>query len=386
MISVGIDVAKKDHNCCIRFDENTFKEFSFSNTREGFDLLNDTLKALNDNICVGLESTGHYGINLEAFLRNEGYTLMVFNPLIVDKFKKSQTLRKTKTDKSDARLIATLLLTQTQETTFDIPTEIKELKSLSRNRFRLVKETSKLIMQLTRILDIIFPEFDDIFYSRHCKSSYAILKAFPSTQELSNANLTKLTKILKKASHGRFSKPKAVEIVNLAKKSIGYSDRTLAFELQQTIRLIEHFEEEISFLTKEQEKLLNSLNSPITSVTGISTNLGSIILSEIGDIHRFKTPSKLLAFAGLEPSIYQSGQYNAPQGKMVKRGSPYLRWALIQAAKLISNSDKTFKDYLFKKQTTEGKPYLVALSHVAKKLVRVLFYLLKNNNDFIAQS
>lgn len=387
MVFVGIDVSKDSHSChIISSNGNTLVEnLVISNDLEGFNTLNDSLSLIDEEIRIALESTGHYSINIESFLRNKEYSVTLLNPLIVDKFKKSQTLRKTKTDKSDAKLIATLLFSKIQEATQDVPMEIRELKSLTRNRSRLVKEKSKLKMQISRLLVITFPEFKTIFSSQHCKSAYSILKAYPSIDKLAKANENEVAEVLKKASRGKFTFVKATEIIELAKKSIGTISYSLSFELQQTIRLIEVFTQEIEIIDTEIKTMLDATKSPITTIPGIASTLGSVILAEIGNVNRFKNPSKLLAFAGLEPTIYQSGQYSATRSKMVKRGSSYLRWAIMQAARIICLTDKTFKDYLDKKRA-EGKHYLVALSHVSKKLLRVIFYLLKANKEFIPQN
>jgi len=387
MVFVGIDVSKDSHSCHILSSKGKtlVDNLVISNDLEGFNTLDDSLSLVGEDIRVALESTGHYSINIESFLRNKGYSVMLLNPLMVDKFKKSQTLRKTKTDKSDAKLIATLLFSKIQEATADVPIEIRELKSLTRNRSRLVKEKSKLKVQISRLLVILFPELKTIFSSQHRKSAYAILKVYPNIKELAKANIDEITKILKSTSRGRYSSGKASEIIELAKKSIGSSSKALSFELQQTIRLIEVFNQEIKVIEVEIKSMLDATKSPITTIPGVASTLGSIIISEIGNINRFGNPSKLLAFSGLEPTIYQSGQYSATRSRMVKRGSSYLRWALMQAARTVCLSDKTFKDYLTKKRA-EGKHYLVALSHVAKKLIRVIFYLLKANKDFIPQN
>lgn len=386
MVFVGIDVSKDSHSCHILSSNgNTLVEnLVISNDSDGFNTLNDSLSLMGEEIRVALESTGHYSLNIESFLRNKGYSVTLLNPLMVDKFKKSQTLRKTKTDKSDAKLIATLLFSKTQEATFDVPMEIRELKSLTRNRSRLVKEKSNLKVQISRLLVIIFPEFKTIFSSQHRKSAYALLKIYPNIQEISNANIDKITELLRRTSRGKYSNSKAYEIIELAKKSVGTVSRALSFELQQTIRLVEIYEQEIKIIETEIKTMLDATKSPIATISGVGSTLGSIIISEIGNINRFSSPAKLLAFSGLEPTIYQSGQYSATRSRMVKRGSSYLRWALMQASRTICLTDKTFKDYLAKKRT-EGKHYLVALSHVARKLVRVIFYLLKSNKKFIPQ-
>jgi len=388
MIYVGIDVAKDKHDCFIvNSDGEVLKNvFSFSNNISGFNLLLDSIpKDSNETIKVGLEATGHYSINLISFLCENNLDPIVFNPLQTNLFRKAHTLRKTKTDKTDAKLIALMLSSCDLQPYLNLSYHLSELKSLTRHKFRIKNQLSKLKVSLTRIVDIVFPELPSAVYSIHQKSSYALLYEFSSPLDISNAHLTKLSNILSSNSHGKYSKLKALEIRSIAKDSIGTCSSSLKFELKQTIDLIRFIKYEIDKIDFHIKSLMNEISSPIVSVPGISHNLGAVILAEIGDIRRFNSPAQLLAFAGLDPSTHQSGKFNATNTSMVKRGSPYLRWALLQAARLVAMRDTTFRNYYLKKKS-EGKHHYVAQSHVAKKLVRVLFYLLTNNVSFQPQS
>lgn len=206
----------------------------------------------------------------------------------------------------------------------------------------------------------------------------------PTPNDIKSCHLTKLNNIITKSSNGRYGKQKALALRDLASNSIGSANRSVAFELQQTIRLIQSVQNEIDILDKQIKIVVDEINSPIITIPGIGYTLSAIILAEIGDIERFLTPAKLLAFAGMEPSTYQSGKFNASNTPMVKRGSTYLRWAILQAARLVPMRDATFSAYLAKKRS-EGKHFNVAQSHVGKKLLRVIFYLLKNNTAFVPQ-
>ena len=299
-------------------------------------------------------------------------------------FRKAQTLRKTKTDKTDALVIAKMLFSDDTKSYSPVSYQIQELKSLTRHRYRLIGYRSKLKISVTRLIDIIFPELPKLFWSIHQKSSYCLLSELSSPKDMASCHLTKLTNILSKASRGRYGRDKAVALKESASNSIGTTTRALSFELQQTIRLIKSVQVEIDTLDLQIKEVITEINSPLMSIPGISYTLAAIILSEIGDVERFSSPYKLLAFAGLEPSTYQSGKYNASHTPMVKRGSTYLRWAILTAARTVSMRDITFSEYLLKKQS-EGKHYLVAMSHVSKKLVRVIFHLLKTNTQFVPQ-
>jgi transposase len=244
---------------------------------------------------------------------------------------------------------------------------------------------SKLKISLSRQITVLFPELPDVVWSVNQKSCYAMLLEFPTAKDIANAHLTRLTNVLSDASNGRYGREKAVQIRELAARSIGLDSCAAGFELCQTIRLIQNVQSEITILDREIKKIMREIDSPILSIPGVGYILGAIILAEIGSIENFATPAKLLAFAGLEPSTYQSGKFTANDTPMVKRGSKYLRWALIQAARLVAYRDETFGAYYLKKKA-EGKHFYVIMSHVAKKLVRVLFHLLNSGEEFAPQS
>lgn len=391
MIFVGIDVAKNKHDCCIVSSDGTILDDSLriSNSKEGFEFLYSSILSFLpsediSNVKIGLESTGHYSNNIQSYLYAKGFKLSIFNPLATNLFRKAQTLRKTKTDKTDALVIAKMLFSDDTKSYSPVSYQIQELKSLTRHRYRMIGYRSKLKISLTRIIDIVFPELPDNVWSIHQASAYALLSELPSPKDIASCHLTKLTGILSKASRGKYGKDKAIEIRTAAISSIGNSTRSLSFELQQTIRLINSVQTEIDALDKQIKQVVIEIDSPLMTVPGISYTLASIILAEIGDIERFTKPAKLLAFAGLEPSTYQSGKFNATHTPMVKRGSTYLRWAILTSARTVSMRDETFSTYLAKKRS-EGKHFYVAMSHVAKKLIRVIFHILKSNTAFVPQ-
>ncbi len=387
MIYVGIDVAKDKHDCFITSSEGEIIKdvFTIPNNIDGFNLLLSSIPDVPKvKIRVGLEATGHYSINLMRFITENQLPLVVLNPLQTNLFRKAQTLRKSKTDKIDAKLIAIMLHSGNFKLHSDLSYHLQELKSLTRHKSRIKENLSKYKVSLNRILVIMFPELADLVYSLNQKSTYALLRAFPSKNALASAHLTKLTNVLRQNPRGKYSREKAILIKKTAAVSIGSDSRALSFELLQVLSFIETYTYEIRKIDDEIKDIMDEMKSPILSVPGISYGLGSIILAEIGDISRFESPSKLLAFAGLEPSTYESGKFIATGMKMVKRGSPYLRWALLEAARLISVKDPTFRSYYLKKKA-EGKHHFVATSHVAKKLVRVLHHLLTRQLSFIPQ-
>lgn len=387
MLYVGIDVAKYKHDIAILDSEGTLwvRHLQIDNTREGFTKLQATLtnlyQATGESIQIALEDTGHYCFNLLRFLRTQGYPTFSYNPLLIKEFARHHSLRKTKTDKKDALIIARKLREDTDKQLYDVQTNMTELKYATRNVSRLKDQCTKQKVNYTRLLDILFPELAPFLGSptaKHDVFVYAILKEFPSPKKLEEAHLTRLGTLISKSSRGRYGKDLAMQIRQLAAQSIGSPSVALEFELLQTLDAIEYFTQLRKAADKEVEKLMHEIDSPILTIPGIGLTLGSTILAEIRSIDNFKSPNQLLAYAGAEPSVSTSGLKQTDSGHMVKRGSSQLRWALHEAAKLTTRWSPTMKLYLDKKQS-EGKHYNVAISHVVKKLVRIIFQLLKDN-------
>ena len=388
MIYVGIDVAKDKHDCfAMNSDgEILIEKLTITNNLDGFETLYISLMNFSnslDNIKVGLEATGHYSNNVLNFLTEKGFNIYLINPLQTNLYVKGQSLRKTKTDKLDAHIIATMLISDNLKPYIPVSYHTSELKSLTRHRFRLVKENSKFKTSLVRLVDIVFPELPKIVSSVAQKSCLALLSELPNAKKIAECNLTHLTHLLSDNSNKKFDRDKAIEIREIAKKSIGTPSESVAFELKQTINIIQFFQKQIHDIDKRIKEILKEIDTPILSIPGISFKLAGSILAEIGDISRFDSPSKLLAFAGLDPSMYQSGKFFSTHSVMVKRGSKYLRFALMNASRMVCMNDAVFNNFKNKKMS-EGKHYMVTMGHVAKKLVRVIYYLLKTNNKYKA--
>jgi transposase len=380
MIYVGIDVAKDKHDCFIVSSDGEvlFDVFTIQNNMDGFeDLLFKIKSAEKDlgNVKVGLEATGHYSCNILGFLKNKGLTTIVINPLYTSLSRKSTSLRKTKTDKVDARTIAGMIMSDVSLKPYsDKLYHNEDLKSLTRYRFDKVMQRAKLKQSVSRLVNILFPELETLVSTLHGKAVYELLLEFPSAQHIASANLKHLTHLLNTSSKGRFKRVTADEIREAARKSISSYLPAKSLELKHTIKLIRELTSEIAEIEAEIKKIMDAIDSPILSIPGIGQNLGAMIIAEIGDFSRFDNPDKILAFAGCSPTTYQSGQLYSSHAKMEKRGSRYLRWALLNAAAYVCNWEPTFAAYLQKKRA-EGKHYYVALSHAAKKLVRLLYHL-----------
>ncbi len=387
MISVGIDVAKDKHDCFIINSEGVVLAdvFTIPNNMDGFNELLDKLQACStpqDSIKVGLEATGHYSYNILGFLLDNGLATYVLNPLRTNLYRKSLSLRKTKTDRVDARTIAAMLLSDAGLKPYtDTAYHNEELKSLTRYRFDKVKERAKLKTSVSRLVCILFPELEKLVPTLHMASVYALLSEFPGAKQIAAAHLTGLKTLLGEASRGRYGRDMALEIRDAARGSVGSRMPAKSLELQHTIRLIRELDAEIEEIEAAIQAIMDELHSPITSIPGIGCRMGAMILAEIGDFSRFDSPDKLLAYAGMSPSTYQSGQLKNCYPHMEKRGSRYLRYALYNAAKYVCHWDPTFAAYLAKKRA-EGKHYNVALSHAAKKLVRLIFALEKSRQPY----
>lgn len=388
MIFVGIDVAK----CFIISAEGEVLAdvFTISNSKEGFEHLLQTINTCtgidDGKIKVGLEATGHYSYNLLGFLLDNGLTTYVINPLHTNLYRKSQSLRKTKTYRVDARTIASMLMSDVSLKPYtSIAYHNSELKSLTRYRFDKVKERAALKTSITRLVNILFPELEKLLPTLHTAASYALLSELPSAKHIADAHLTHLTNLLHTASKGRYHKDKAIQIRETARNSIGTYMPAKALELKHTIKLIKEFNNEIAEIESAIQSIMDKIDSPITTIPGIGMNMAAMIIAEIGDFNNFDSPDKILAFAGLSPSTYQSGQLSNCYAHMEKRGSRYLRYSLFNATKFVCNWCPLFADYLAKKRS-EGKHYNVAISHAAKKLVRLIFALQNSGQPYIVKN
>ena len=389
MVCVGIDVAKDKHDCFIISSEGEILAdvFTIQNNAEGFDRLLQTIRRCTrpeDKIKVGLEATGHYSYNILGFLLDKGLPTYVINPLHTNLYRKSLSLRKTKTDRVDARTIAAMLMSDVDLKSYtDTVYHNEELKSLTRYRFDKVRERAKLKQSVSRLVTILFPELERLVSSLHSASVYALLSEFPGAKQLSSAHMTHLKAVLKNASQGRYGQEMAETIRNAARSSVGSVMPAKSLELQHTIRLIREFDAEIEDIEAAIQAIVDEMQSPITTIPGMGVRMGAVILAEIGDFSRFDSPDKILAYAGMSPSTYQSGQLSlsGSYSHMEKRGSRYLRYALYNATKYVCHWDPTFAAYLAKKRA-EGKHYNVALSHAAKKLVRLIYALEKSRQPY----
>jgi len=391
MIYVGIDVAKDKHDCYICDSDGVelYPPFIIANNREGFEKLMDLIRSASDNLSkvkVGLEATGHYSYNILGYLISHGLLISLINPLHTNLFRKSLSLRQTKTDKVDARTICMMLSSGMDLPSYsDTSYHMEELKSLTRYRFDKVRERAKLKQSLSRLVTILFPELEKLVPTLHMKSVYALLSEFPGAGHISKAHMTHLKHLLSSSSKGRYGRDVAEAIRDAARCSIGSDMPAKSLELKHTITMIRILTEEIDEIESSIREIIDTQDAPILGIPGINYRMGAMILAELGDLSRFSSPDKILAYAGMSPSTYQSGQLTSSYSHMEKRGSRYLRYALFNATRYVCMWDPTFKSYLAKKRA-EGKHYYVAISHAAKKLVRLIYHLQMTGEAYCPQT
>lgn len=383
MIYVGIDIAKLNHFASIISSDGEvlIEPFKFSNDSGGFRLLLSKLDQFeSDSLVIGLESTAHYGNNLVEFLVSRHFHVCVINPIQTSAMRKNN-IRKTKTDRIDTLLIAKTLMVQPHRFYDKQDIDLMHLKNLGRFRQVLMKQRTSAKIKLTSFLDQAFPELQYFFNGIHHKSVYSLLKEAPSPEKIASMHMTHLAHLLETTFHGHFKKDKAQALRILAQKSVGSSDSSISIQITQTIEQVELLDSQIHDVEAQITTIVKSSGSVILTIPGISCIEAGMILGEIGDIHRFSSPSKLLAFAGLDPSVYQSGNFNASHTRMSKRGSCVLRYALIYAAHNIVRNNDVFRSFYDAKRS-QGKNHYNALGHCAGKLVRVIFKMLTDNVAF----
>ena len=294
VVSVGIDVSKNKHDCFIVSSEGEVLAdvFTIPNNMDGFYALLEKIRACTtpqDKIKVGLEATGHYSYNILGFLLDNGLATYVLNPLRTNLYRKSLSLRKTKTDRVDARTIAAMLLSDVGLKPYtNTAYHNEELKSLTRYRFDKVKERAKLKSSISRLVCILFPELEKLVSSLHLATVYALLEEFPGAKQIAKAHLTRLKSLLENASKGRYKRDMAVAVRDAARNSIGSKMPAKSLELQHTIRLIQELDTEIDEIEAAIKRIMDEeIQSPIFTIPGISYRMGAMIIAEIGDFSRF---------------------------------------------------------------------------------------------------
>ena len=385
MFLLGIDIAKLNHVAsCINSSTNEviFSNFKFKNDFKGFSALLDKIKSLDvKNLIIGLESTSHYGENLINFLFKQHFKVALINPLQTSHLRKAN-IRDAKNDRLDSLNIARSLIFGKLNFVSEKNIDCFSLKKLTRFRSNLIKQRSKAKIQLTSLLDLLFPELQYLFKSKiHSKAIYSLLKKYPSAEEIAALKDDEISNLLYASSKGHFKREKSIELKSLAKTTVGIKDTSVSLHVIQLIELIELFDRQIKDIVTKITDTVNKLDTKLLSVPGINIIACAIILGETNNFDNFSNATKLLAFAGLDPKIRQSGNFSATSCRMSKKGSPYLRYALIFTAwNTIRHSEKFNKYYCLKR--SQSKSHYNALGHVAHKLVRVIFTLIKKDISY----
>ena len=372
---VGIDISKYKHDCFIvsTLGEIISDVFSFDNNAEGFAaLLAELQQCGKENLRIGFESTGNYSINLKLFLDENGYSFVEINPVLVKEHIKSQSLRRTVTDKLSAIAIADYLRSKDRLPSQHFAYDTFSLKQLTRFRSDLMHQRSRYLVALTNVLDCVFPEFKPFFGGKFSVSALYILANYPSPDKIANMNV-KSFDILRRKSRGKFSMDKFVALKHLAKTTVGVYTHSYGLQMGVLLDIYSQIDSKLDEVDAEITRIVTEINPPTLSIKGVGEISAAIIVSEFGDFSRFSNPDKMLAFAGLELGHFQSGtaEYN---GRMVKRGSAHLRCAILNCSRALRLHNETFATYYLKK-ISEGKKHGVAISHMAKKLIRLIYTL-----------
>ena len=386
MYFIGIDISKYKHDCCIisAADQKVVSKVTIKNNKSGFDELLTIINSLSnpEDIRIGFESTAHYALNLELFLENSLLTFMEVNPVLISEYKKSKTLRRTKTDSVDCESIARWLMTVEYKPHSKGFYHAYSLKSLTRLRDKLIRQRSFYLVKITNVLDHTFPEFKPFFNERLSKTALYLLENYGSAEKMARMNSASYEK-LRSLSRGKFSPQQFLQLKELAANTVGVNNSIFDVELNSLLSLYKSLVKEIDTIEKEIHKLIEEVHPHYMSIPGIGPLSAAVIYSEYSDISNFSNPGQMLAFAGIEPGINESGT-ESHGGRMVKRGSSQLRYTLINCCLPLIRFDMTFATYYAKKRG-EGKPHRVAITHVAKKLIRVIYALESQDIDFNTQ-
>jgi transposase len=384
MYYCGIDVAKRKHAIAL-LDEHgqpVQRPFTIENTRAGFDHLLQVLAHLQEPVLIGLEATGHYWWALYEDLTRHDHPVVVLNALQVHAFRKSG-VRKVKSDRTDASWIAEFLRFSQPEPAQPTTAVFLQLKEVSRFRYHLSDQIGDCKRKLLSILDRVFPEYETLFSSVFLNSSRQLLAQAASAQELATFDLSELTELLKTTSRSRFGRTKAETVQTVARQSVGV--RFLADAAQLEVRCllaqIDLLEDQRDQVDGALAQLMDQVPQYLTSIPGVGPTTGAALLAEIGDVQRFDAPEKLVAYAGIDATVYQTGQFEARQMHMSKRGSPYLRHALWQAAAMAIQHDDELRTYYDRKRK-EGKSHGTALGAVCRKLMTRVYIVLKENRPY----
>ena len=386
MLFVGIDIAKRNHEASVIAQDGSVvrKAMRFANSQAGYNKFMDMVRSLKEPVVFGMEATGHYWLTLYTHLRNDGFTVHVINPIQSDALR-GMYIRKTKTDSVDSVIIADVIRFGRYCETSVEPGDLQAMRELCRQRFYIIDMASDLKRKAIALLDQVFPEYEKLFSDTFGASSMEILSQYTTPEEMLSVSSQQLAEILEKASRGRLGAEKAVEIQNAARNSFGIVMASSSFSLiiRQYIEQIRSLEASVDVFDVEIARLLSGFDTQLTTITGVGPTLAAVILSEIGgDIRRFSSPAKLAAYAGVDPTVKQSGDFSGSRMKMSKRGSPYLRRAIWLASTVAAFKDPAIHA-LYERKRAEGKDHMTVIGHVCRKMISIIFAVLRDNTPYV---
>lgn len=386
MYIVGIDIGKNHHEASIVSPEGKQigRSLRFATTHKGADsLMSFIFKNIGNSPCVfGMEATGHYWYPIYSFLKAKGYTIYVINPIQSDSLRKMY-IRQTKNDSIDSFLIAEVIRFGQFGTTSMADENILAMRQLCRYRDSVISSRTEIKLRIGTIMEQIFPEYEKQFSSLWVSTSMGILEKYLTPENIENAPIDELFEIIKDKSHNRLTKAKAISIKEAAADTFGIriAQDAFSFQLKQLIDRMNFLDKQIEALDIEIMKYYEQFDCYLHTIPGIGIIGAATILAEIGDISRFKNSSALVAFAGIDPTVRQSGEFNSTHNHMSKRGSPYLRHAIFLAATTCSFHNSPLNAY-YKKKRDQGKHHLTATGAVARKLTTVIYAVLRDSKPY----
>lgn len=386
MLFVGIDIAKRNHEASVIAQDGSVvrKAMRFANSQAGYNKFMDMVRGLNEPVVFGMEATGHYWLTLYTHLRNDGFAVHVINPIQSDALR-GMYIRKTKTDSIDSVIIADVIRFGRYCETSVEPGDLQAMRELCRQRFYIIDMASDLKRKVIALLDQVFPEYEKLFSDTFGASSMEILSQYTTPEEMLSVSSQQLAEVLEKASRGRLGAEKAEQIQNAARNSFGIVMASGSFSLiiRQYIEQIRSLEDSVAVFDAEIDRLLSGFDTQLTTITGIGPTLAAVILSEIGgDIRRFSSPAKLAAYAGVDPTVKQSGDFSGTRMKMSKRGSPYLRRAIWLASTVAAFKDPAIHA-LYERKRAEGKDHMTVIGHICRKMISIIFAVLRDNSPYV---
>lgn len=387
MLFIGIDIHKRVHEVVILDDmgKPLGKSFKIHNTHDDLRMMFDRIQKVNTTdapLRFGMEATGYYWLALYSHLRNAQHEVVILNPLRTHAYR-ARSIRPAKNDRIDARCIAEIIRTEPRSDYSLSDEDMLGLRQLTRLRVELVDMVSDQKRRLVSLLDHVFPEFETFFREKYCKSALALLQTYPTPADIAAVDLDDLTALLERASRKRYGREKAEAIQQTAQRSFGVpiGQKANGIQIKLLAGQIAYLEAQQKDLDQEIAAYFAQIPNCLTTITGIGDILAAAIISEIGDIRRFTNAKALVAYAGIDPSVVQSGAFTATRAHLSKRGSRHLRRAIWLASAAATRKDPALKA-LLKKKMAQGKPYHVALGAVANKLLHIIYAVLRDNKPY----